>query len=206
MATDEILLKDQESARDTSVKHEADHDRKLLAAITHDDRSALAELYDRHSATLMGVAYRILQNRRDAEDLLHDVFLEAWHKAASYDSSRGTVRNWLIMRVRSRAIDRLRSLTSARKKAILQANNESAQIESVENTYHSPDHERARRALAHLSDAQRMVIELLYFEGLSCQEIALRCEIPIGTVKSRLSAALNLLRNALGLAGEQAIA
>lgn len=206
MATDEILLKDQESARDTSVKHEADHDRKLLAAITHDDRSALAELYDRHSATLMGVAYRILQNRRDAEDLLHDVFLEAWHKAASYDSSRGTVRNWLIMRVRSRAIDRLRSLTSARKKAILQVNNESAQIESVENAYHSPDHERARRALAHLSDAQRMVIELLYFEGLSCQEIALRCEIPIGTVKSRLSAALNLLRNALGLAGEQAIA
>ena len=204
MATDEILLNDQDTAQHTSASSDAEYDRQLLAAIKNNDRTALAELYDRHAAMLMGVAYRILQNRRDAEDLLHDVFLEAWRKVASYDSNRGTVRSWLIMRVRSRAIDRLRSLISARKKAMLQVDSESAQIETVENVSHSPDHDRARRALAHLSDAQRMVIELLYFEGLSCQEIALRCELPIGTVKSRLSAALNLLRNTLGLVGEQA--
>lgn len=204
METDEIIIENQGNARYAPASNEAEHDRKLIASIRHNDNAALAELYDRHAATLMGIAYRILQNRRDAEDLLHDVFLEAWHKATSYDSTRGTVRNWLIMRVRSRAIDRLRSLVSARKKAILQTNSEFAQIESVENVSRSPDHDRARRALAHLSDAQRTVIELLYFEGLSCQEIASRCEIPIGTVKSRLSAALNLLRNMFGLVGEKA--
>ncbi len=200
----EILHKNQDTAHDTPLSDEADYDRALLAAITKDDRNALAELYDRHATVMMGIAYRILQNRRDAEDLLHDVFLEAWHKAASYDAKRGTVRSWLITRVRSRAIDRLRSLISARKKAMLQANIESEQIQSSENISRSPDHAHARRAVTLLSDAQRTVIELLYFEGLSCQEIALRCEIPIGTVKSRLSAALNLLRSTLGLDGEKA--
>ncbi len=204
MKTDETLLDKQCSAQATSSLNETEHDRKLLVAITAGERSALAQLYDRHAAVLMGIAYRILQNRRDAEDLLHDVFIEAWRKAASYDANRGTVRSWLITRLRSRAIDRLRSLISARKSAMLRASIESEQMQSSEAISRSPDHVRALRAMTILSKNQRKVLELLYFEGLSCQEIAALCEIPIGTVKSRLSAALNLLRNSLGLTGEQA--
>ncbi len=204
MITNDISRQAQNAGQNPSLANDSDHDRELIAAITKGERNALAELYDRHASVLMGIAYRILQNRRDAEDLLHDVFLEAWRKAASYDAKRGTVRSWLITRVRSRGIDRLRSLKTARTHAMLQANVEFEQNQSSENISGSPDHVRARRALTLLSDAQRKVIELLYFEGLSCQEISAKCEIPIGTVKSRLSAALNILRNSFGLSGEQA--
>ena len=89
-------------------------DQRLLIAIRQGNRTALAELYDRHASQMLAVAARILQNPRDAEALLHDVFLEAWQKAESYDAGRGTVRTWLLTRMRSRAIDRLRTVAVAR--------------------------------------------------------------------------------------------
>ena len=81
------------------------------------DRSAVGHLYDRHAPAMLGVASRILRDRRDAEDLVHDVFVEAWRKASSFSELRGSVRSWLLVRTRSRAIDRLRSLEVARRHA-----------------------------------------------------------------------------------------
>jgi len=158
-----------------------------------DDRRFLEDLYDEHAARMLRVANRILGNRADAEDLVHDVFVEAWRKAASYDAARGTLRAWLMVRVRSRAIDRLRSLQMARRKGLEQ----SAQLMDVTaQPPHptGPDGTRARAAVGKLSQAERSVVELGYFEGLTCREIAERCEIPLGTVKSRLSSALGRLR------------
>ena len=90
-------------------------DARLMQALARRDERALAELYDRHAPTMLGVALRILKNRQDAEDLRHDVFFEAWRRAGEYDPARGTVRSWLLLRVRSRGIDRLRSLDAARR-------------------------------------------------------------------------------------------
>jgi RNA polymerase sigma-70 factor (ECF subfamily) len=159
------------------------------------DATGLAGLYDRHAPAMLGVALRILRDRGDAEDLVHDVFIEAWQKAASFSLERGGVRTWLLVRVRSRAIDRLRSLEVARRHAQRTGAPAGAPPAAIaEDPAGSPDRLRARSALAALPEAQRVVIELAYYEGLSCSEIASRCDTPIGTVKSRLLAGMRELR------------
>src|SRR5512145_1494630 len=75
-----------------------ERDELLVAAVAFADEAALAELYDRHAGPMLGVALRVLGTRSDAEDLVHDVFVEAWQKAAAFDAQRGSVRSWLLMR------------------------------------------------------------------------------------------------------------
>ena len=183
---------------------DADTDKSLLAAIQGGDRAALAELYDRYASLTLAVAYRILNNRRDAEDLLHDIFLESWRKAATYNPNRGTVKTWLLLRVRSRAIDRLRTFAVAREHGMIQSAAAPESPTANDDPSLAPDCRRARQALEQLPEGQRLVVQLGYFEGLTCQEIATRCEIPLGTVKSRLAAAMIKLRKALSSHWEHA--
>jgi RNA polymerase sigma-70 factor, ECF subfamily len=172
------------------------HDEALVTAMAAGDRGALATLYERHAPLLLGLALKIVRERREAEDLLHDVFLEAWRSAKDFDPKRGRVRTWLAIRMRSRALDLQKSARVSRNTGdggldLLVDDSERA----------SPDHRRVRTALAELGQEQRRVIELAYFEGLSCSEIAERVAIPVGTVKSRIAAGLERLRSGLVLAG-----
>jgi len=180
------------------VKINEVHDREVMARVAAGDRASLATLYDEHASRMLALAYRILGNRRDAEDLLHDVFLEAWQKAASFDPARGSVRAWLLMRVRSRAIDRLRMLTTARQRlgGVMAIDAEPMTPTAAPDS--SSDHSKARMALQQLPESQRAVIELSYFEGMTCREIGVHCAIPVGTVKSRLSAGIRKLRREFG--------
>lgn len=172
---------------------DAEVDAALVAAIAEGDRDALATLYDRHAPVLLGLAMRIVRSRQEAEDLLHDVFLEAWRSAKSFDPKRGRVRTWLAVRMRSRALD-------LQKSARVSRNAGDAGLDLIVDDARatSPDHARVRGALADLAPDQRRVVELAYFEGLSCSEIAARIDVPIGTVKSRMAAGLDRLRGALG--------
>lgn len=165
-----------------------------MEAIASGDRGALAELYELHAAPMLAVASRFLPDRSDAEDLLHDVFVEAWHKAGAFDARRGSARSWLLARVRSRAIDRLRSLEVARRHAMAEARHPRP---ISANPWNTPDRAKAREAIEALPTHQRDLVQLSYFEGLSYAEMASQCGIPIGTVRSRLSAALANLRSAL---------
>ncbi|MCI0653748.1 MAG: sigma-70 family RNA polymerase sigma factor [Methylococcaceae bacterium] len=178
-----------------SREPESENDLEIVAAIQAGDRTAFARLYDRHANWLLALAYRILQNRRDAEDLLHDVFIEIWDKANSYDAGRGSVRSWLAVRTRSRALDRIRALTIVRKNETSELNTHATMIEISDTSESGIDQQNARRAVETLSPKQRTVIQLSYFQGMTCQEIADRCQIPIGTVKSRLASALHSLRD-----------
>lgn len=174
----------------------------LVKAIADGDRGALAELYDRFGPHLMAVGQRILQDRRETEDVLHDVFLEVWRSASSYDATRGSVRVWLLLRMRSRALDRRKAAGFQRVVSIEERRvPEERQVAHGEDPSLAPDHEKLRRVLDDLPLEQRQVLELGYFEGLSSSEIAARIEVPIGTVKSRVAAALGKLRQALA-AGE----
>lgn len=169
-------------------------DVALVRAMAGGDRRALAALYDRHAPVLLALALRILRSRGEAEDLLHDVFLEVWRSAADYDPGRGRVRTWLVIRTRSRALDVVKSARVSRRSGddtVLE------RVVAEPDTSSSPDRTRVRAALAELSAEQRAVLELAYFDGLSCSEIAERITIPIGTVKSRLAAGLSRLRTAL---------
>ena len=174
-------------------------DADLVRAVAAGDRGALAALYDRHAALLLAVGLRVLRSRLDAEDLLHDVFLEIWRRAPSYDPQRGTVRAWLLVRTRSRALDRLKSPGYARVVSMETSGVREDQLAVAEDPMNGADGALVRGALGDLPVDQRAVLELAYFEGLSLTEIAERLAVPVGTIKSRLARALGKLRDFLGV-------
>ena len=171
---------------------DAELDAQLVAKMASGDRTALAQLYERHSGVLLGLAVRIVRSRLEAEDLLHDVFLEAWRSAKDFDPKRGRARTWLAIRMRSRALDLQKSARVSRN-----AGDAGPDLLVDERDGTSPDHARVRAVLAELGADQRKVLELAYFEGLSCTEIAARVSVPVGTVKSRIAAGLDRLRTGM---------
>lgn len=164
-------------------------DSELLAAMARGERDALAALYDRHAPILLALGRRILTDTREAEDLVHDVFVEAWHAASTYDPARAAPLTWLVVRTRSRALDRLRAARRA-----LVASERHPPVTSSPPPVDTSDHTTLSGALGNLPPAQRAVLELAYYEDLSATEIATRLGVPVGTVKSRTAAALSKLR------------
>jgi RNA polymerase sigma-70 factor, ECF subfamily len=167
-------------------------DDALLQGIVGGEREALGALYDRHARSMTEVGVRILGIRSEVEDVLHDVFLEVWRRAGDYDRRRGSVKSWLLVRMRSRSIDRARSPLMRRI--------DHDPVPMVEVHFEPrAESNRLHALLDRLPPPQRMVMELSYFRGLSLSEIASELAVPIGTVKSRLSTALAALRLGLGV-------
>jgi RNA polymerase sigma-70 factor (ECF subfamily) len=182
----------------------ADADRQLLAAIAGGSADALGRFYDRHAALVFGMARRILTRPEDAEEVVQDVFAQVWRRAATYSAERATVPGWLVMLTRTRAIDRLRS-RRARPDQDRGLDLEPSSAPPLAADVRTPEQaaaatERAgriRRAMAALPDAQRALVELAFFEGLTHTELADRTSTPLGTVKTRLRTAMSTLRAAL---------
>ena len=146
---------------------------------------------------MLGLARRIVGGKPEAEDIVHDVFVEAWRRAADYDENRGSVKAWLLLRTRSRAIDYRKSAGVSRTVPTGDGAWLSLLADPRGDASEAPDRTRLRRVVAELNREQQEVLLLGYFDGLSSSEIAARLEIPIGTVKSRVAAALGALRSAL---------
>jgi len=178
------------------VQGEAATDHALITEAARGSREAFGAIYDRHAGAVATLARRVLGAGPEVDDLVHDVFLEAWARAGDFDPSRGSVRAWLLVRARSRCLDRKRSAVNARREPL------SAEPRDPRNLPESMDAEvdsiRLRAALARLPVDQRVALVLGLFEGLSSSEIATRLDVPIGTVKSRVHAAMQKLRSELG--------
>lgn len=167
----------------------------LLREAARGDVAAISVVYDRYVGLLLSMAEKILTDRAMAEDLVHDVFLEVWRHAASYDPSRGSVRTWMLVRLRSRALDRMRSARTRREVPSDDGEPTTRLVDGErEDPSLEPDRKSVRRALAELPTEQREVLELAYFHGLTSVEIADRMGSPLGTVKSRTAAAIAKLR------------
>lgn len=172
-------------------------DLQLVRRMAAGDSEALGQLYDRHAELLLAIGVRILGERQSAEDLVHDVMMEAWRKAGDYDPSRSSVRGWLVLRCRSRALDRRQALPRARWVPLDEA---TPQALVSPPPAAGEDTDRVRAALDGLPEPQRQVLELVFWAGLSAPEIAARLDTPVGTVKSRVRLGLTTLRGALGVA------
>ncbi len=160
----------------------------------------MAELYDRHARPIYSLALRILGDETEAEDIVQEVFSQAWKQAARYNASRGAVGAWLLTLARSRAIDRLR----AKRARPGDVSDERVAGQLVDAgppadllVLSSEQVARVRAALDELPLLQRAAIELAYYEGLTHAEIADRLEQPLGTVKTRIRLAMLKLRDVL---------
>jgi RNA polymerase sigma-70 factor (ECF subfamily) len=170
----------------------------LVARIAAGDREAFGRFYDATAALAIGLIRRILRDPMAAEEVAQEVFLQVWREAAHYDPRRGSPEAWLVMRARTRAIDRLRSVRRRDRTFVGPADESVAREETAEETNPgvvAEERGRVRSALDHLSPPQRHVIELAFFHGLTHAEIAARTGAPLGTVKTRARLALERLRS-----------
>ena len=176
-----------------------DAERGLVERLAARDMDAAADLYDRYAGQILALARRILRNDGDAEEVVQDVFSQAWRSASGYDPSRGSVGGWLLVMARTRAIDRLRARQARPDTTAgpLAPTLPSSAVMPVDQVLSDEQAVRIRSALNELPDAQRRALELAYYEGLTQSEIAERLTEPLGTIKTRIRTALMTLRQRL---------
>jgi RNA polymerase sigma-70 factor (ECF subfamily) len=182
---------------DTRAK--AGDDAQLVRAIADGSADALGALYDRHAPVVFALARRIVARPQDAEEVVQDVFAQVWRQASRYAAGRSSVAGWLVMLTRTRAIDRLRArqarpdehegLPPDPARAIPAGGRSPEEIALTRDGI-----ARVKDAMGGLPDNQRSLLALAYYEGLTHSEIAARTGVPLGTVKTRLRAAMDLLR------------
>jgi RNA polymerase sigma-70 factor, ECF subfamily len=167
--------------------------KNLLRRIAGGDHKALGELYDLFAGLAYGLALRILHDATEAEDVVQEVFVQAWRQASRYDAGRGSPEAWLCTISRTRALDRLRRRTARREEP----------SEAAPSPSGIPRAEEAlavRTALQGLPEDQRRALELAYYDGLTQSEIARHLGEPLGTIKTRIRTGMIRLREALGAA------
>lgn len=175
-------------------------DKELVRRIVDRQQAAVAELYDRYSSMLMALAYRVLGNSQDAEEILQETFLQVWNQASRYDPKRSSVSTWLVLIARSRAIDRLRS-RQVQMRTVTAAQQEKpishTSPTGVGDVLLHEQRNRLRQEMSQLPQKQREVLELAFYGGATQSEIAAQTGIPLGTVKTRTLLAMKKLRAAL---------
>ena len=176
--------------------------RDLLERFRARDEGALAELYDLMGARAYGLAFRVLRDGSAAEDVVQQAFTTMWEQADRLDGARGSIQGLLLTVVHRRAVDAARTRQRHQSRSgpmeFEPADGAPTPMEAVVTADESRERTReVQAALQVLPDAQRQVVQLAYFDGLSQQDIATRLDVPLGTVKSRLRLAMQRLRHEL---------
>jgi len=185
------------------VSNQTSQDRavELLERVASQDRAAFADLYDLFAPLLFSVALRILNDQKEAEDVIQEVFAQIWEKAAKFDQKLGQPASWATTLTRNRAIDRIRA-SQRRQRLVEEAIEASAVVENSSPTANESLHGREkaqliRSAVAGLPAEQRRAIELAFFTGLTQDEISQRLREPLGTIKARIRRGMLRLRDQL---------
>lgn len=169
-------------------------EESLLKTLKTGNMQGYELLYDKYCAMLYGIILRIVRDEADAENLLQDCFVKIWRNIESYDASKGRLATWLINIARNTAIDFTRSKFYAQKKANQKIEKLVSSSFDVSDLMISPDTLDVRQLVQKLPPQYRQIIEWLYFEGYTQQDISDTHGIALGTVKTRTRAALTELR------------
>ena len=178
----------------------ADDDGTLAERLRKRDPDALGLLYDRYGRLVFALLLRMVQDRTLAEDLVQETFLKVWNRAHLFETDRGSLGAWLLAVARNQGLDYLRSARNkaAQHSAPLDETESVAGFVDIERDLLTEDQaRRVRAAFGQLSEQQRRVIELAYFEGLTQTEMAARLGQPLGTVKTWVRTALLTLRTVM---------
>jgi RNA polymerase sigma-70 factor (ECF subfamily) len=173
---------------------------QYISAAAGGQQEALASLYDESSRLVYAIAFRILGNSADAEEVTLEVYTQIWRHARDYSAERGTPSTWLVMLARSRALDKVRSRDTRRQRET--PLEEVAAARSPEDPPEqaallSQQRSMVRAAMAILAPEQREAIELSFFSGLTHTELAEKLGQPLGTVKTRIRLGMMKLRQVL---------
>jgi RNA polymerase sigma-70 factor (ECF subfamily) len=171
----------------------------LAARLTAGDDHALAEVFDRFGPVVFGAAVGIVGDGSSAQDVVQDVFVELWRHPDRFNPAVGSLRTYLMVLARNRAMDAVRSELRriARQQRHYRLSTGESPRSPGEEVLSADVASTVRAAIKSLPDSQRRVIELAYFEGMTCREVALAAGIPEGTAKSRLRLALAKLEAVL---------
>jgi RNA polymerase sigma-70 factor (ECF subfamily) len=177
-------------------------DEHLMLMLQQRDPVALGHLYDRHCGIVKSLSMKVVHNEAEAEDLLQEIFMEIWNRAAGYDPAKGKPLGWIVTLARRRAIDRLRKCQShCRAEDRLRDEVEQqpgAWTTDPEEDFVMADiREMLLKLLKTLPEAQQQAIDLAFYKGMSQREIAAHTGIPLGTIKTRLELGLKKLTTAL---------
>lgn len=170
----------------------------LVARLNERDREALTYLYDHYSSALFGVIIRIVQKEELAEEILQDVFLKIWDKISSYDSTKGKLFTWMLNIARNQAIDKTRSKEISKSNKTKDLDTLVHTVDRQEYQEQAIDGIGVKEVLKSLPEDQQFIVEYLYFKGYTQSELAEESGIPLGTVKTRLRAAMQQLRTLVG--------
>jgi RNA polymerase sigma-70 factor (ECF subfamily) len=183
-------------------------DLQLAEALVVGDADALSEVYDRFHRAVHAVAFRVTTDRTHAEDVVQEVFVALWKRPDAYDPSRGSLGTWLMSTSHHKAVDLVRREESLRRRRDLvavdveQEFREEHLAEPVEDKATERwQAERVRKALSELPEAQRQAMVMAYFGGYTQREVAAVMGVPLGTVKTRMLAAMRKLRDVLAPIG-----
>jgi RNA polymerase sigma-70 factor (ECF subfamily) len=173
-------------------------DVALVIAIARYNGDAFAEAYRRHAGAVFGLAQRLLWERALAEELVQEIFLRLWEQPERFNSTRGSLRSFLLMDAHARCVDRIRSESRRKEREERTARAERVADYDLDlEAYDLDVAEQVRDVMSTLSEGERRAIELAYFGGHTYREVARILEQPEGTIKSRIRTGLTRLRTQL---------
>ncbi len=170
---------------------------ELVLLLQRRDQQAFSYLYDNYAPALNGVIFRMVEDKSLSEDILQEVFIKIWNNFSSYDKSKGRLFTWMINLTRNLTIDTMRSKGYKKQSKISGDENSVNNLQTADDRIDKFDAMGIRKQLSNLKPDQKIVIDLAYFNGLTQEEIAKEMGIPLGTVKTRMRAAILELRKML---------
>jgi RNA polymerase sigma-70 factor (ECF subfamily) len=174
-----------------------DTDVQLVRRMAAGNPEACAAFYDRHAPRIYGFLTRLLAHQNDADDVLQEVFWQAWKQASRYDPQRSTPLGWLLLMARSRALDLLRKPKGATPTGEVPAVSAPAASEPLPRVQLGETADQVQAALAQLPPEQRALILMSFFQGITHEQIAAQVNLPLGTVKTRIRRGIGRLRDLL---------
>lgn len=172
-------------------------EEELIALLKSKDAGAYSLLYDNYSAALFGIISKVVSAEEIAEDILQDVFVKIWKNIENYDASKGRLFTWMLNIARNTAIDYSRSKQSKMDGKLRDLENSRYEVNKQSSLQSNTDFIGVKEQVAKLKEDYRVLIDMLYFEGYTQEDAAKELNIPLGTVKTRIRAAIVKLRETL---------